>query len=408
MTTVPATAEAPSPLAGLKVLDFTRVLSGPFAGRMLCDLGADVVKIEPPEGDITRTWGRRVNGIGGYYHQQNAGKRSVCVDLRAPGARELVLELAARADVLIENFRSDVMPRLGLGYDDLRAVNPRLIMLSISGFGRDGPQSRRPAYAPVIHAEAGLTDRTMRASSVGEALDLPWSTADTNAALHGLVAVLAALRLRDRTGAGQHIDLAMLDTAIVTDDAVHFELEAAQDLKSLPPEVWSTGAGPILIAVDFRWLWRLVRYEFGLVDPAGEGAPADEKLRLRHETVAAFLSALPDWKAVEDAMGRVNLAWGEVRATADLESHPSVRARGSLVQVDDRAGGSRPIPQSPYRFSAAHSGVRGPAAHRGEHNEEILAEWAGRDADAVAALKAAGVLLEGPWVGPNPGSVSEE
>jgi len=363
---------------------------------MLCDLGADVVKVEPPEGDITRTWGRQVSGIGGYYHQQNAGKRSICVDLRAPGARELVLELAGQADILIENFRSDVMPRLGLGYDDLRAVNPRLIMLSISGFGQGGPQSRRPAYASVIHAEVGLTERIMRASSVGEALDLPWSTADTNAALHGAVAVLAALLLRNRTGAGQHIDLAMMDAAIVTDDAVHFDVEGAQDLKSLPPEVWSTGAGPILIAIDFRWLWRLVRKEFGLVDPAGEGASAEEKMRLRHETMAAFLASLPDWDAVEEAMDRVNLAWGEVRLTAELESHPTVQARRSIVRVDDRAGGSRPIPQSPYRFSAATSEVRGPAAHRGEHNAEVLAEWVGRDAGAIAALKAAGVRVEGP------------
>lgn len=389
-------ARPPSPLAGIKVLDFTRVLSGPFAGRMLCDLGADVVKIEPPEGDMTRRWGRQVSGIGGYYHQQNAGKRSICVDLRVAGARELVLELAAKADILIENFRSDVMPRLGLGYAELRAVNPRLIMLSISGFGQGGPQSGRATYAPVIHAEMGLTDRISRASSVGEALDLPWSTADTNAALHGVTAVLAALLLRDRTGGGQHIDLAMLDAAIVTDDSVHFEIEAAQDLKGLPPEVWSTGAGRILIATDFRLLWRLVSREFAIVDPAREGASAEDKMRRRHETVAAFLAALPDWDAVDDAMGRVNLAWGEVRLTADLERHPTVQARRSIVHVDDRAGGLRPIPQSPYRFSAATSEVRGSAAYLGEHNDEVLSEWVGKGPDAAAALRAAGILLQGP------------
>ena len=133
-----------SPLAGLKVLDFSRVLAGPFAGRMLCDLGADVVKIEPPEGDVTRLWGKVVGGIPGYFHQQNAGKRNICLDLRAPGARELVFELVAHADILVENFRPDVMPRLGLGYETLRAINPRLIMLSISGFGQGGPESRRP------------------------------------------------------------------------------------------------------------------------------------------------------------------------------------------------------------------------------------------------------------------------
>ena len=119
------------PLAGLKVLDFSRVLAGPFAGRMLCDLGADVVKVEPPDGDVTRFWGKVVGGVPGYYHQQNAGKRNISIDLRAPGAKELVFDLVRQADILLENYRPDVMPRLGFGYEALKAVNTRLIMLSI-------------------------------------------------------------------------------------------------------------------------------------------------------------------------------------------------------------------------------------------------------------------------------------
>src|SRR5579872_853628 len=154
------------PLAGLKVLDFSRVLAGPFAGRLLSDLGADVVKVEPPDGDITRLWGRKAGGLAGYYFQQNAGKRNVSMDLRAPGARALALELAAKADVVIENYRPDVMPRLGLGYSDLSAVNPRIVMLSISGFGQGGPESHRPAYAPIVHAEVGLHERAARRSGL--------------------------------------------------------------------------------------------------------------------------------------------------------------------------------------------------------------------------------------------------
>jgi crotonobetainyl-CoA:carnitine CoA-transferase CaiB-like acyl-CoA transferase len=388
-------APHPSPLSGLKVLDFTRVLAGPFASRMLCDLGAEVVKVEPPEGDVTRAWGRQVAGIGGYYHQQNAGKRAICLDLRVPGARDLVLELAARADVLIENFRPDVMPRLGLAYDVLRAANPRLVMLSISGFGHGGPQSHRPAYAPVVHAEVGLTDRTARLSATGEPQDLPWSTADTNAALHGLVAILAAVILRERTGWGQHIDLAMIDAAVATDDNLHFELEAAQHLRGLPPEVWQTKAGPIQITADFRYLWRLLAQAHGLSDPADDGASESQKIGRRRETVASFLATLSSWDAVEDLMAGMNLAWGEVRASADLEQQPTVRARGSIVQIDDRAGGTRPIPQSPYRFSAATSQVRGPASHRGEHNVDVLADWLGKSPAAIDALTAAGVLLQG-------------
>ena len=390
-----AAAPNPSPLTGLRVLDFTRVLSGPFAGRMLCDLGADVVKVEPPEGDITRLWGRSVSGIAGFFNQQNAGKRSICLDLRHARARDLAFELIGHADILLENFRSDVMPRLGVGYDDLKAVNPRLIMLSISGFGRGGPQSRRPAYAPVIHAETGLLHRSARMSPTGEAQDIPWSAADTNAALHGLVAVLAAVILRESTGLGQHIDIAMLDTALVTDDNLHFDLEHSGDMKGPPPEIWRSGAGSFLISADFRHLWRRLQERHGVTDPAGPNASLADKIRLRHEAVAAFLATLRTWGAVERAMDQMNIAWGEVYSGDAMEGHPTVQARGSIVQIDDRSGGTRPIPQSPYRFSGATSRVRGPAAYLGEDNAEVLREWLGMSDAAVADLAHAGVLRQG-------------
>jgi len=159
------------------------------------------VKVEPPDGDVTRLWGRVRGGVPGYYHQQNAGKRNISIDLRAAGAKDLVFELIRHADVLIENYRPDVMPRLGLGWETLRALNPRLVMLSISGFGRDGPESHRPAYAPIVHAETGLVDRARRRGRIPPR-DLPLSVADTNASLHGLVALLSAIILRERTGLG--------------------------------------------------------------------------------------------------------------------------------------------------------------------------------------------------------------
>lgn len=387
------TALRESPLAGLRVLDFSRVLAGPFAGRMLADLGAEVVKIEPPEGDVTRLWGKVVGGVPGYYHQQNAGKRNICLDLRAPGARDLVLELVARADILLENFRPDVMPRLGLGYDVLKAVNPRLIMLSISGFGQGGPESHRPAYAPIVHAEVGLTHRAQRRNG-GEKNELPLSVADTNAALHGLVATLSAVILRERTGEGQHIDIAMVDATLVTDDQIHYELEDSEDTMGLPNEVWQAGPGAILLSSDFRHLWRRLTERHGMADPAGPDTPLSEKIRLRREAVTAFLASLADWDAVEAAMDAMNIAWGQVRPGARLHEQPTIAARGSIAQVDDRAGGTRPIPQSPYRFSNAASHVRGSAPHRGEHNAAVLADWLGKGAAEVEALYAGGVLLK--------------
>ena len=389
------TDTAQYPLANLKVLDFSRVLAGPFAGRMLSDLGADVVKVEPPDGDVTRFWGKVVGGIPGYYHQQNAGKRNISIDLRNPAAKDLVFDLVRHADILIENYRPDVMPRLGLGYAALKAINPRLIMLSISGFGANGPESRRPAYAPIVHAEVGLLARAVRRGKVAHR-DLPLSVADTNASLHGLIGVLAAVILRERTGLGQHIDIAMVDATLATDDQIHYELEDSEATMGLPNDVWETGAGPILISSDFRLLWRLMTTELGVVDPTTRDMDLDTKIAARRQVAQDYLTALSDWPQVEAAMDRMNTAWGRVRAGATLREQPTLKHRGSIVEIDDRAGGTRPIPQSPYRFSDARSGVRGPAPHLGEHNAKVLGEWLGMSPEDVTDLAARGVLAAGP------------
>lgn len=379
------------PLNGLKVLDFSRVLAGPFAGRMLSDLGADVVKVEPPDGDVTRLWGHVVAGLPGYYHQQNAGKRNVCIDLRNAQSKQLVLDLVAEADILIENYRPDVMPRLGLGFDELSKVNPRLIMLSISGFGHGGPESHRPAYAPIVHAEVGLMHRQAERNDLPFS-DLPLSVADTNASLHGLVGLLSAVIMRQQTGAGQHIDIAMVDATLATDDQVHYALEDAEDTGPLRNDTWDTGPGPILISADFRYLWHLLTNQMGVNDPTSKDMPLPEKIRIRREIVGKYLANLASWEAVEEAMAQMNLAWGQVRAPVALHEQPTLAARGAITEVDDRAGGTRPITQSPYRFSAARSGVRGPAPHRGEHNIDVLQDWLGRSAAQVQALHGSGVL----------------
>ena len=384
--------EAAYPLAGLKVLDFSRVLAGPFAGRMLSDLGADVVKVEPPDGDVTRQWGKVTAGLPGYYFQQNAGKRNISIDLRAPGARQLVLALAQQADVLIENYRPDVMPRLGLGWNDLHAANPRLIMLSISGFGQGGPESHRAAYAPIVHAESGLMERAQRRSGGLPRRDLPLSVADTNASLHGLVGLLAAVIMRQRTGVGQHVDIAMIDATVATDDQLQYDLEASEGTAPLPSDTWETGAGPILVSGDFRYIWRLLTSRLGVQEVSAPDLEA--KIAARRAAVADFMLSLKTWPEVEAAFAKMNVAWGEVRPASNVRAQPTLAHRGSIVEVDDRAGGTRPVTQSPYRWSSAKSGVKGPAPHRGEHNAEVMAQWLELSADEVADLSAAGVLLQ--------------
>ncbi|MDA1073718.1 MAG: CaiB/BaiF CoA-transferase family protein [Proteobacteria bacterium] len=379
------------PLHGLKVLDFSRVLAGPFAGRMMSDLGADVVKVEPPDNDITRLWGKVIAGIPGYYHQQNAGKRNICIDLRADGARNFVHELVKKADILLENYRPDVMGRLGLDYATLNAINPRLIMLSISGFGSNGPESWRPAYAPVIHAEAGLIDRAARRGGLPPR-DMPVSISDTNASLHGLIGVLSAVIMRERTGVGQHIEISMIDATVATDDQLQYDLEGSEHTGPLPNQIWDTPIGPILISTDVRWLWRLLHTELGVADPTTKNMDFDTKVAARHQAITDFLQTLATREKIDEAMTKMNLAWGQVRTAASIRDQPTIAARGAITDIDDRAGGTRPITQSPYRFSTATSGVRGPAPHRGEHNTQVLKEWLNYPPETILALQTNGIL----------------
>ena len=250
---------------------------------------------------------------------------------------------------------------------------------------------RYQTYAPIVHAEVGLMERAARRGD-GVRRELPLSVADTNASLHGLVGLLAALLMRERTGAGQHIDIAMVDATVVTDDQLHYDLEDSESNGQLPNDTWETGAGPILVSADFRLVWRQLVSKLGVAEAAAEGADLATKIAARREAVRRFMAGLATWADVEAAFDRMNIAWGEVRPAASLREQPTLRHRGAIVDVDDRAGGVRPTGQSPYRFSQATSGVRGGAPHRGEHNAEVLGEWLGLSAAEIADLEGAGVL----------------
>jgi len=375
----------PSPLAGLKVLDMSRVLAGPFAGRMLCDLGADVVKVEPPEGDVTRLWGSVIGNVSGYYAQQNSGKRNISIDLKQSAGVDLLKSLASKADILIENFRPGVMDRFGLDYTTLAASNPGLIMLSISGFGQTGPERERAAYAPVVHAEIGFLQRQATIAR-SYPVDLTISVADTNASMHGLVGILAALHLRHSTQKGQHIDIAMIDASIVTDDRLHYQIEPGEGSQPQPNEVWQTAAGPLMLAGDFRYLWRLVEKYYGASD-ANPDADLATRIAGRRSWISAFLNeTCPTREAVLEALDRMNIAWGDVRQGPDVVNQPTVQHRGTLTQVTYPDGSVRRIPQSPYRFSAASSMVRGPAPGLGQHNFDVLQDWLGMEDKAIAGF----------------------
>jgi crotonobetainyl-CoA:carnitine CoA-transferase CaiB-like acyl-CoA transferase len=380
------------PLDGVKVLDLCRVLAGPFAGRMLADLGADVVKVEPPEGDVSRTFGKRPESA--YFRQQNAGKRSITVDLRDPAGCELVRRLAATADIVLENFRPGIMARYGLAWSDLSARNPRLVMLSISGFGQDGPERDRASYAGVIHAETGVVARR-RTEAGGLPLDIEISMADTVTGLHGVVGVLAALRLRDQTGIGQHVDMAMIDAMAFSDDYLPNEVAAGQararrlaagdagrpdagadHLRNSPNEIIDAPGGPIIVMGEFRWIWKSINERCGVADPTPPGAGLEEKVAARQQAWRDFYTAFTTREELLAALDRANLAWGIVRPGAEALSSPTLAHRGSVVEIDD-PDGAYTVTRAPYRFSAGEAGVRRGAPRQDQHHDEVIADWLG-------------------------------
>jgi len=363
------------PLDGLRVLDLSRAVSGPLAGRILSDLGADVVRAELPGTDVTQAFGKVTRGRSGLYSQVNAGKRSIVLDLHQPADVARLLDLAAACDVLVENFRPGVLDCFGAGWAAVSAVNPRLVMLSVSGFGQDGDDAGRAAYAPVIHAEAGLIGR--QADITGDPpADIAFALADALAALHGTVAILAALRLRDRTGTGQHIDLSMLEAMLATDDYTHYSIDE-HPVRSARGEVWPAPGGPILISADRRYLWRQLKTCFGVADPDPD-APLEPKLRARAQVIAQWFTAHQDRDALKCDLDTARLAWAEIRHAGDVLAAPAVAGRDAIVEVTDGDGEKRSVVRMPYRFSDAASGpVRG-VPEPGEHTEDILRDWTGR------------------------------
>jgi crotonobetainyl-CoA:carnitine CoA-transferase CaiB-like acyl-CoA transferase len=214
------------PLEGTRVVDFSRVLAGPHCAKTLLDLGAEVIKIEPPGGDLSRKAFPRAAGMSGYYAQQNAGKRNISIDLNVPGARDAITRLCDTADVIVENFRPGALTAFGLDYESVAVTNPRVVYASISGYGQHGPWRSRMAYAPTVQAETGITATTaehfrrppdqLRSDSL--------SHADVYSGLHAAIAILACLSERERTGQGQYIDVAMAAVMLAVNERVHVDL----------------------------------------------------------------------------------------------------------------------------------------------------------------------------------------
>jgi CoA:oxalate CoA-transferase len=398
---------AATPLDGVRVLDLTRVLSGPHATRMLSDMGADVIKLEPPDGDLTRYSFPRRNGVATYFAQQNVGKANLSIDLSTERGAELVRSLCDEVDVVVENYRPGVMERLGLGPAALLERNPRLIVASISGYGQDGPWVGRRAYAPVVEAESGLIASQGNARG-GQLAKDPHSHADVYTAVEAGAAILAALFHRERTGRGQLIDVSMAETMLYVNEHLHNDLwEGEPDpqwIRSFRPGdylVMKVANGESLIVAGHpaeRGTFELFLSAMERPDLADDPRFADVASRLEHydalcELIRAFALTVPDPDEFERICAANRLAVGRVREPGDLARTDWAEARGATVEVDDRAGGTITVPNSPWRFSDGPGvGVAGVPKFRGEDNRTVLGDLLGLSTDDLDALEADGVL----------------
>ena len=385
----------PRPLDGVRVLDLSEVVAGPIVGRMLTDLGADVIKLERPSGDTTRIVAPEINGQSVYFTQLNAGKRNICLDIHRPEAAALVAQLAARADVLVENFRPGVLDKHGLGPRELRDRNPRLIYCSISGWGQAGPWAQRRAYAPLIHAETGLLELSARLRRRPPEQEVHVH-ADLNTGFFALSAILAALYQRSVTGEGQHLDIAMAEVSAYTDDwaavdCVGAEADRLFDIWNHPVVRLGDGTYATLVGNRSRMLERFIdamggdsaaiRSDERLADyesRESHRALVDEILQRQASTVANFA----DLDARFAADGLMTAA---LRSVAELSTTPWAVERDAFREVEP---GVR-VPVAPWRSDGATIGVRGTASRRGADTEAVLREVLDLDDDEIERLRAA-------------------
>jgi crotonobetainyl-CoA:carnitine CoA-transferase CaiB-like acyl-CoA transferase len=390
-------------LAGVRVLDLSRVLAGPWAGQLMADLGADVVKVElPGSGDDTRAWGPPwLAGVDGeataesaYYLSANRNKRSVAIDIGSGEGRALVRRLVAKADILLENFKVGGLARYGLDYASLKTINPRLIYCSITGFGQTGPYAARAGYDFLIQGMGGLMSVTGRADGdegagpqkVGVALT------DVMTGLYASVAVLAAMAHRERSGEGQHIDLALLDVqvACLANQASNYLVGGAAPRRMgnahpniVPYQDFPTADGYMIIAVGNDGQFARFCAAAGHPEWARDERFATNPQRVLHrEALIRLIRGVTTgrdtagWIAAMEAAG---VPCGPINTLDKVFDDPQVRARGLRIELPHPVAGTVPLVANPIRMSASPVSYRRAPPGLGEHTGEVLAEWLNED-----------------------------
>jgi crotonobetainyl-CoA:carnitine CoA-transferase CaiB-like acyl-CoA transferase len=397
-------ASWPGPLAGIRVLDFSRVLAGPAASLALADLGAEVWKIEPPgTGDETRTFPPIRDGESHYFLGNNRGKKSIVIDLKAPDGVVLAKALAAKADILVENYRPGVMDRLGLGYDALSANNPGLIYCAISGFGMTGPLRDRPSFDIVAQALSGAL--SVNGELGGEPIKLGLPMGDLVGGINGPIAILAALHERHATGKGRLIDVSLMDGLMgllgYIAQLAFFTGEDPRPFGSQHPNLVPYGAfpasdGSVIVACLTNVFWSRICRALGMDEATDDPRFSTTQARRDHrDEVNALLSAHTGRHTV-DALCALftehHVAHAPVLGVREALAQPQAVARGMVVEVEHATLGRVPIVNRPIRFVDAPQPPPAAPPALGQHSDEILGDVLGLDAARIAELREAGVV----------------
>lgn len=406
----------PSALSHLRVLDLSRILAGPWAGQMLADLGADVIKVERPGvGDDTRGWGppwlKDEQGadteVAAYYLCANRNKRSITIDITQAEGQALVRQLAAQSDVVLENFKAGGLAQYGLDYDSLKAVNPRLVYCSITGFGQDGPYAPRAGYDFLIQGLGGLMSITGRPDGEDGSGPMKVGVALTDilTGLYATNAVLAALAWRERSGEGQYIDMALLDVqvACLANQAANYLAtgHSPQRLGNAHPNIvpyqdFPTADGYMILAIGNDAQFARFCEVAAAPELAADVRFATNRARVGNRSVLIPLlkkltveRSTADWISTLEVLA---VPCGPINTLADVFADPQVQARGLKVTVPHPIAGQLPLVASPMKLSATPVDYRLPPPMLGEHTDDILAATLGLDAAAIARLRADGVV----------------
>ncbi|UVK36201.1 CoA transferase [Mesorhizobium sp. AR10] len=384
---------AQPPLKGIRVIELARILAGPWAGQLLGDLGADVIKVESPDGgDDTRKWGPPFvtshdgeNLSAAYYHSCNRGKRSISVDFSTPEGANTVRRLAATADVMIENFKLGGLKKYGLDYDSLRKINPRLIYCSITGFGQDGPYAPRAGYDFIIQAMAGMMSITGEAGREPQKAGVAIS--DIFTGLYSVIAIQAALRHAEKTGEGQHIDMALFDTQIsaLGNQSLNYLVSGKSPVQMgnahmniAPYEVVPVRDGHIILAVGNDGQFAKFCAAVGLDDlPANpDFATNPARVANRAKLRERMIDALKTWDRdpLLTKLEAASVPASPINTIGQMFADPQTIARGIRLDLDDGRGNLLPSVRAPMVMSGTPLVYERPSPRLGEHTEEILAE----------------------------------